>query len=292
MSRGLGKLQRDIIHYIETCRASTTYESLRWALLEQKRHPVTRSSPNADPCGMPGSWNSSLTRALDGLVRHGSERVIIERRRLASMDEFVEHYPGKTLVAKTRKLRINLLPALAQIARTGEHPIHFSQADNERWFVENQLRDKLADFQRAWNAIEPELMTHLPRLAGEDQARLFLLIARAKSLFERAPLECRRSIDECLGPLSAHGALPPAILKRISEFSESVLPPDQIGFLRLKSIIGSFVSIPATGSGCHLKDETLDALERACPEVQYFPNERFHRVKLQPIVVYSFRLLS
>jgi hypothetical protein len=216
---------------------------------------------------MPGAWNSSLTRALDRLAESGDRRVIIERRRLVSLDEFVRHYPGKSLVAKTRSLRIDLLPALASIAQAPQHHARYTAADNEQWFLEKRPSDKLDLFQKEWDAIEPELIEQLPQLAGADRDHLFFLIARAKSLFRVTPIECRRSIAQCLAPLAEHGALPTAILKKTTDFSVALLPPDQIGFLRLKSQIRSFVEIPTTGSGYRLKPETLDDLEKACPNI-------------------------
>ena len=271
MSRGPGKKQRDICDLLAANPAPTTFETLRWALFEQG-HADASSSPDDSPGRlrdgkMPGSWNSSLTRALERLAEGGERRVIIRRRRLASMDEFVRHYPGKSLVVKTRKLRIDLLPGLAKIAQGPEHQARYTQAENEQWFVTNRLGDKLAQFQKDWDAIEPELVEQLPRLAGEDRDHLFYLIARAKSLFRSAPLECRRSIAQCLAPLAEHDALPPATLKKTADFSNALLPPARIGFLRLKSQIRSFADIPATGSGYRLKAETLDGLEEACPEV-------------------------
>ena len=127
--------------------------------------------------------------------------------------------------------------------------------------------DQRVALQNRWADIEPELIGRLAGLAGEEQATLFLLIARGKSLFGPAPLECHRSIAECVRPLVGRAALPPALENRLTAFSASLLPSDESGFLRVKSCIRSFAEIPRTGSGFMLRPETLNHLEEACPDV-------------------------
>lgn len=264
MSRGLGRLQRDIRDYLAAASGPITFETMRWGLFEHKSPDA--SSARLRNGKLPGSWNSSLSRALDGLAA-GNSGVTIERRRLESIDEFVEHYPGKSLVAKTRQLRIGLLPGLARIAGTGKHAARYSMAENERWYLKTVASEKIAELQGVWRHIEPELVRQLTHVHGEDTDHLFFLIARAKSLFASAPLECNRSIAQCLRPLVEHGALPPAMLKTLTELSESLVPSAQVGFLGLKTFIRTFVDIPRTGSGYRLKPETLNALEDTCPQV-------------------------
>ncbi len=274
MSRGLGQLQRSICIYLAANPAQATYETLRWELFEQRKKAAI-PSPDDTPARLrdgrlPGTWNSSLKRALDGLAEHGERRVIIDRRHLASMEEFVRHYPGKSLVASTRELRLVLLPALAAIVEAKKHLPRYTQVENETFYL-NYLKEylgyNLRPFQNTWSEIEPELVKELQSVAGDNRSTLFLLVARAKSLFEGAPLECRRSIAECVQPLVEHGALSPALEKKITAFSASLVPPSQIGFLRLKSYIRSFSDIPSRGSSYRLKPETLASLEDACPEV-------------------------
>jgi hypothetical protein len=268
MSRGLGKLQREILDHLAANPGAATYESLRWSLLELTHAESGRfagaKARRLRNGRMPAAWNSSLTRALTGLGEHGGRRLMIERRRLASMQEFVHHYPGKTLFARTRELRLALLPWLKKIAEADGHAVRLSHAENERWFIEKNPGDKLVNSRAKWSSIEPELVAHVPRLSRENRNHLFLLIARGKSLFEGAPLDCQRSIDQCLAPLAQQRALPDAILQRVCRFSESLFPSDEIGFLRLKSLVGSLTHIPARGRQYRLKDETVEALERLC----------------------------
>src|SRR5271166_1907243 len=208
MSRGLGQLQRSICAHLAANPAQASYETLRWELFEQRKRPAI---PSADDTParlrdgrLPGTWNSSLKRALDGLAEHGERRVIIDRRHLASMEEFVRHFPGKSLVASTRKLRLVLLPALADIVKAEKQLPRYTQVENETFYLKylkEYLGYNLRPFQKAWNEIEPELVEQLQSVAGDDRSTLFQLIARAKSLFEASPMDCRRWIAECGQPL-------------------------------------------------------------------------------------------
>jgi hypothetical protein len=266
MSRGLGVLQREIQNYLDSNPAQTTYETLRWALFERLRQNADNSPPRLSNGRLPSSWNTSLKRALDALVERDDRRLTVERRRLESFDECVTHYPGKSLIAGTRKLRIALLPGLASmIEKDGQTP-RYSLAENESYYLLNHHRENIAGLSEEWKALEPALVEQLPRLAGEQQLQLFLLIARGKSLFESKNLTCRLSIGQCVEPLVERASLPPMIMKRLTAFSASLLPPAQAGSLNLKSYVRRFADIPRTGSNYCLWPRVVDDLEEMCPE--------------------------
>lgn len=271
MSRGPGQLQRQILDYLVTGEAGVTYESLRWDLFDRRRAapgpPPGDIPTRLDNNRLPSTWNSSLKRALDGLADRSVGRVVVDRRHLSSFEELVRHYPGKTLQVDTRRLRITLLPVLEDLVRTGNQYAHYSQAGNEEFYMITHLRERANRFRKAWRNLESELFEQLPRLSGEDRSDLFLLIARARSLFESAPLECRRSIAQCVGPLVERRALPPGLQEKVIDFSDSLLPPTEIGFLQVKSFIRSFTDIPRYGSDYRLKPEILDTLEEERPDV-------------------------
>jgi hypothetical protein len=265
MSRGLGQLQGSIRDYLVAEPAHTTYETLRWALFEQQ---TLVGRPGRLRGGrLPSSWNTSLKRALEGLAAADKPHVVTQRRRLESMAELVTHYPGKSLVSSTRKLRRDLLPALVIIAETKNQTPRYTQADNESFLLGSFAADKRTTLQKAWQAIAPELIHHLQNVGGNDQLTLFLLIARGKSLFEAAPLECGMSIAQCVEPLFERAGLPLALQRKLSSFSASVAAAPTIGHLRLKSYIRSFVDIPQRGRGYRLTAATLDQLDDVCREV-------------------------
>jgi hypothetical protein len=265
MSRGLGQLQRTICDYLAATQAPASYETLRWELFEQRQQTDGRARLRNGR--LPATLNTSLKRALVGLAEADTGRVTLETRHLASMQEFVCHYPGKSLIASVRKLRLDLLPALAASVETNKQQPSHSAAGNEDYYRKNYSVEQWAAFQQRWANLEPELIGQLARLSGEDRNTLFLLIARAKSLFEAAPLACDRSIAEGVRPLTERAALPPALAKKLAAFSASLLPPEQSGFLRVKSCIRTFAEIPRTGSHYELRPETLNQLEDACPQV-------------------------
>jgi hypothetical protein len=254
MSRGPGKHQRSILEAVAASPEPTTYETLRWKLFEQEKGRLTEGK-------LPATWYTALDRSLKALGDQGERRVVVKRRRLTSVDEFIRNYPNKTLMARTRKLRIDLLPALVRCIQSDKFSKNYTIADNETFHASDLPDGDLGRLRRNWSTLKPELVAHLPRLGEEDGEHLFLLIARAKSIFESPALECKRSIDQCLQPLVEHGALPKELEEKVVAFSESFLPKAEIDFLRLKSSIRTVVDISRNGSGYRLKPDTLDFLD-------------------------------
>ena len=90
MSRGPGQLQRTISEHLAAHPAPTTYETLRWELFEQGKRPTVAASDR-----LPAAWNTSFKRALDGLAERGQRRLIVERRHLETLEEFVAALSGQ-----------------------------------------------------------------------------------------------------------------------------------------------------------------------------------------------------
>ena len=285
MSRGPGQLQRTICEHFALHPAQTTYETLRWELFPQRRIPKTLPGTTASDgtYRLPAAWNTSFKRALDGLADRGQRRLIVERRHLGSFEELVQHYPGKSLGASTRQLRLRLLPVLAAIVGSGKYNPHFTPVENENFYFQSLSEQQLSRVRAMWKDVEPELITRLASLAAEQLTDLFLLIARAKSLLELKPgvLQCGRSIAECVNMLINHPLMSPAVQLKLDEFANAGIRKSESAFLRVKSYIWSLTDIPRRrGSAITLKDQTIDLMDDTCPDImRTFPGYRPQREK-------------
>lgn len=263
MSRGPGKLQAAIIEHVRASEAPTTLETMRWVLYE----PVKGRPVPVDE--LPGTWNSSFTRAVHELAAEPRLMLEIERRPLASLEECVEHFPNKTLDRAARDARLALLPALLEWANDKHGPgPHYSAASNEEYHVNRFEPEERRTISRDWLALEDDLVTvHAKNRTNE----LFHLIAKGRSLFTKTSLQDRTSFAYYLQMCKELGQLPDDLSARLRQFTESVLPPTQAGFLRLKSFIHSFASLPSRGPFT-LKQPTMDALhERRKAFVEALP---------------------
>jgi hypothetical protein len=270
MSRGLGKLQRDIRDHVTAIGRPTTFETMRWALFEGTS-AIRADTPDRRPAELrngrlPASWNSSMSRALAVLAAddHG---IRVEYRRLASIGEMVKHYPGKSLIAATRQLRIGLLPGLAAIDRRGDDTGSYTKADNESWYLRKFGSEKMPELQAAWQTIEPKLVKQLTQGSKGVSDDLIYLIVRGMELFRSRTVTCSQSIGELVEALVKSETLPSALCTRLSALAESIVPQNQVGSLSLKSFIRGCVEITRTGRNYRLKDATLDALEDTCPDI-------------------------
>ena len=117
-----------------------------------------------------------------------------------------------------------------------------------------------------WDGLAPTLVSLLPTFSRDEQSTLFLLIAKGKSICETRELECRRSFAELLPPCLAAGFLPPDVREQVSAFSRALVPPEEVGFLRVKSYVHSLAHVPRHGR-CTLQTETIEYLDNARPDI-------------------------
>jgi hypothetical protein len=271
MSRGIGRLQRAILDYLDRHPQPRTFESLRWVLwvsAEPGAAPTRLHAgvPEASSEKLPTAWNTSLGRALKALAGQGCRAIALEKRHLTTLDEFVEHFPNKTLLRRVRSLRLELLSALAAWARATLVP-RYKPGSSEWFYLQGRAPEELARFRQRWYALAPKLIALLPGREGEEGNRLFLLTAKGKSLFEELPIESRcSSFAQLLQPCLEAGLLPAPLDREMVALAEEFLPGTEAGFLSLKSHLHAMVHAHRHGR-CELRDETLDYLDRAYPEV-------------------------
>ena len=258
MSRGLGSVQRAIVAHVLACRVPTTVETVRWALWDKSLKLSKRGL-----CDLPKAWNSSIDRAVRSLTGNAGGPVQLIRRRLASIDEVIEHYPNKTFGAKMRALRAALLPALVNWVNDGRGT-RYSVNDNEAFHRQRLSSKTMLKVQRRWIQLQPALIRCLPALTEEQQQPLFLLIAKGKSLFEKEEMGIRVSVAfrECGDSCAKAKCLPNALQDQINDLVRILLPAEESGPLRVKSYIHSFADVPRHRRP-RLKQDALEFLEEA-----------------------------
>lgn len=141
MSSGPGIQQQRILTALKENRI-WTLESLRWREFERDE------GRSLDARGkLPGSWNTSFGRAVDGLKEKGL--ITVHSRPLENFEECTDHFPGKTLDGHARALRLRMLPALLEWTRAprGLGP-KYGAADNEEFHLAELTKSNSAEFTR------------------------------------------------------------------------------------------------------------------------------------------------
>ena len=237
-----------------------TLETLRWDLAKEDGCTGDLPKPRA----------FALQRAVDSLVERKLLRV--EKRKLATIQEWLTHYPGKTYRRDVRQVRLDLLPVLADWMRGDEGPGPLYDADdNERFFAraegaDNSLLrrndDRGAHLAPRWKAIEPELRKLLAQSSSDN---LFLLIARGKNMFTRARVETHLSFGQLIDLCADENVLPGPLLAELEDMRREFIPPEIVGALELKSVIYQFIT-SVIHRHPELKPDALDALYKAKPD--------------------------
>lgn len=260
MSRGLGSLQRLILTELEARKGTSTLESIRWAL-------ATDDRAGSD---LPKSFGSGIERAVRGLVDRGL--VITKKRALATVEEWLTHYPGKTYSCAIRQVRIDLLPVLVEWMRVERDsaPL-YSAEENERFYTRDEggslanrlrRRDRGRQFVDEWTRLEPQLCAHFATVNSEA---LFYLLARGKYLFTGAPIQTPFSFSQMVARCASESALPAELIRSLKSLADRFLPPSQAAALEFKSYVYRFITSVLHGHP-DLKPEALDALFKARPD--------------------------
>ena len=222
MSRGLGQLQRAIVGCVGEAAEPATVESMRWAVYERMKKP-----PIAINGDLPSEWNTSFGRAINNLASESRSLLVIEKRHMASLEECIVHYPGKTLQAPVRRLRQELLPALYEWTQEkyGASP-HYSAADNEEYFLKRVSADRVNLLRREWVRLESLMRPSFTSLGPDD---LFLLFAKGRSLFQGIDVTSRCSFAEMVQRCCRSDILPEPVANQLRAFSGRFLSATAAG---------------------------------------------------------------
>lgn len=260
MSRGPGKLQREIFAFLQQYDGPVTLENLRWELRKN------RDSPN-----LTKSWSFAVERAVRNMASPKRGLLTVEKRRLVSLAEWVKHYPDKTLDGTVRQLRLDLLPHLADWLAGKRSPgPKFTPDENERFAFRGRRGGHDSNLSEEfrhrhspeWKTLEPHIWQEL-RAAPNDT--LFHLLVRGRQLFTSSRVQTALSFRDILKQCADEKLLPHAVLAQFQSFADRVFPPTKAGFLALKSLLYQSIQ-PVRIRQPELKADALKALVRAKPD--------------------------
>ena len=260
MSRGPGEFQLRVLSWLKRTAGATTLESLRWQFAEED--------------GVAGDLPKSAAFALDRAVKSLAERklVVVEKRKLATIQEWLTHYPGKAYRRDVRQVRLDLLPVLTDWVRSAEGPgPMYSPYENEKFyargggdsvFTKRLLQDRGAQLAPRWKTLEPQIRR---LVANNSSDNLIFLLAHGKSIFGGAPIETNLSLGQLIERCAGEEILPPELLAELRRLRNDYISPEMVGALELKSVIYRFIT-PVIHRHPEMKPEALDALYSARPE--------------------------
>ena len=251
MSRGPGRVQQAIMMAIRRGPRAITEEALRWRLYEE-------NCGVGDVGDLPTSWNTRVRRAVVTLAKTSALKV--EERELTTLEECVDHYPGKTHDVAVRKLRQELLPVLLEWSRdrTGPKP-RYTEAQNEAFHAEVIPEDQNAVLKERWINLESQIR---PVFAPQGPNELLLLICKGRFLFQgggvNVPSSFRALVQQCCD----RSLVSTELASQLHSFAREFFPDEASHPLRLKSLIHAFAHVPRRRESgpCTLKKETLHRL--------------------------------
>lgn len=247
MSKGLGKLQREILSLIRS-EEGITVEEVRWRIHER------RSSVSVKK--LPSSLNISVRNAVFAMEDRGLIR--IEERYLESFDECVKVYPSKSLVAEVKLMRETLLPHLKRGMDDGEVFIRYGESENEEYLLDNMSHDERLTLDLLWR----DVMLRARNIYGakeEHSEVLFKLICRGHYLFERGWVSAKFPMSYAIEQVLEFEQCDDEFTKLLIKFKEQMAPLERMGNIELRSYVHTFVSVSTTGS-CQLKSKTAELL--------------------------------
>lgn len=261
MSKGPGKLQQGILRAAEeVAEFGTTVEGLRWSLYELSGRPALQAGGE-----LPTAWNTSFRRAIKGLADR--EIVTITSRPLASFEECVEHYPGKTLKVDARGLRRQFLPILLEWTheKGGLGP-KYGAADNEEHHLRLLPKDQVGQLEADWPQLEERLRPLYGAVSQACADDLLKLICKGRSLFLSRDVSAHGSLASWVEAVCRSSVLPDALALDLRVFLERFMPRGTAGALKSKSIIHELADVPRHGQ-CSLRPDTLEYLHERQKEV-------------------------
>lgn len=257
MSRGAGIIQRAIIDAVTDSKVPVAVESLRWELFESSYELQGGVPEDVDHEMMSMSWYTSFDRALKTLVQKRMA-IRIASRPLNGLDEFLAHFPDKTRSRVIRHLRRTLLPGLIQWVSDEGLRQGYDSLGNEAFHLRSAT---LAEARKRWSTISPKLMGLVGRLPPEKASALFRLIGKAKEILEDPTIRVQLTFARALAECEEKCDLSVDLKDKLRELSESILPGDRAGLLRIKSYVHAIADV-GRHRGCRLKRDTLNHLDK------------------------------
>lgn len=276
MSKGPGKLQNAILSHMRASNSAIiSLEQLRWQLWTDR---TSNPSDFSNECKFK-AFDTSFRRSLKSLVKTKRDEIVIEKRKLQSLEEVYEHYPHKSTDSTVRRLREVTLPSLFAWAPTVEDWKMYSVRDNEEYHTEHLTYEKVMLLRERWETLKGILIQCFAKCDGQDQDHLFNVIAKGESLFRDPLLISKRTLSDCVENCRSICSLPAGAFKELGDISEMFLPKEEERFLRVKSIAHRISDFPRHG-GSNLKNGALAFLEdQQFDELKVLPEYRTNKIR-------------
>ena len=266
MSRGHGKLQRQILEAVAAATEPVQRNRLAWTLAEQigaikvtKPKKLSRSAPVDAWTRLEASFERSFQRAL---AKCSERHLKVKSLKFDSLTDLIEHYPYKTNRQEVRDIRIRLLPHLEEFCGT-KRGWKFTATDTENHILELRRESNLVELQRLsqeWERIEWKLLGLIASpvsAQSNDRDDWMEIHSRGRQLFLDAKLSHSTSLGILLGRLEGHVApdtAAHALFTHIVDFYWRAFPKETLGRANLKSQIYSVVDVKE-GTRPYLKDD-------------------------------------
>ena len=249
MSEGIGKNQKQIIDLCRSAEGPLTSDRLKWSIVEGE---VAADGLEGKSSAFVETAYKSFRRSLNRLSE--DNKISIEKRKLVSLGEVVEHFPDRTNSPEIRALRKTFLPALLEWVNDplGTGP-QYAEGENERFFSVKLTPERLNDLRDRWFSLERDLRRAFAESGSKDLLRL---ICKARFLFDGFQIGAEGSFRHAATQAIQKSALPRDLQTGLSAFLEDFLPRAEADTLLLKSYIHGFAQVP-NRSEMRLKPESL-----------------------------------
>ena len=248
MSEGIGKNQKQIIELCRSAEVPLTSDRLKWSIVESE----LAAGPEGKSVAFLESAYKSFRRSLNRLTE--DNKISIEKRKLVSLGEVIEHFPDRTNSPEIRALRRTFLPALLEWVNDplGTGP-QYAEGENERFFSVKLTPERLNELREQWFFLERGIRLAFAESGSKD---LLKLICKARFLFDGFQIGAAGSFRHAAIQAIQKSALPRHLKTGLSVFLEDFLPRAEADTLLLKSYIHGFAQVP-NRSEMRLKPESL-----------------------------------
>jgi hypothetical protein len=142
------------------------------------------------------SFSRSFGRAVRGLRDRGA--IEVKKRPYSNLSEFGSLYPYRSPDRAVRDVRDRFLPLLERFIQD-TNAAQFTAAGSERHLAKERPADVRAEARQKWDATRPAVLRILADTGDDRRSRCLLaIVMKGEELFQQAPLEHGRSMQQLL----------------------------------------------------------------------------------------------
>lgn len=214
-----------------------------------------------DQRDLPKGFYVTVRRAVGTLERGGV--VTVQRRKLATLLELVEHYPSKTLSLERRGLRRELLPHVA--AHLENSGGRFTFAENEQFLARSVAPSAIDD----WSQMESDVLAAALGAVGEHRSILVRILAKGRQYFGDASVNASDSLGQLIsaGLKSASDPGERRIFEALAKFYGGAFPAEHRSRMRLKNKLYDVVRMGRGRRPAELTEELKNHLLTVAPSL-------------------------